>query len=141
MKSGRPVTSGREQTGRPGRQTSRVLDAWLDSRRGPGADGFTLAADERLHEARVYPGAIEGYRLELVSKIGSRGIALVATLLRPDGTVSFQRRWTGLDDGAYAAAVGDVVGEVARLGLCDPARVEIRGSGTKLPSNGVTPDR
>lgn len=81
----------------------------------------------------MYPGTIEGYRLELISKSGARGIELVATLLRPDATVSFQRRWDALDEDGYTAAVGEVVGEVSRLGLCDPDRVEVLGPGANPP--------
>ncbi len=113
---------------RPGvgrRRTSTVLDAWLRSRSGPRTDELRLGRGERLHEARVYPGRIPGYRLELLSKVGAEGIALVATLLRPDTTVSFQRRWDGLDEAAYERAVGEVEREVERLGLCDPSTVEV----------------
>ena len=109
----------------PTRKPSSVLDAWLQSRSGPSVEGFSLEPGERLHEARVYPGRIEGYRLEVLSKTGPAGTTVVATLLRPDTTVTFQRRWDGLDDAGYAAAVADVEREVGRLGLCDLERVQV----------------
>ena len=118
------------------RQTSTVLDAWLRSRRGPGDETFALRPGERLHEARVYPGRIEGYRLELLSKAGDGGITLVATLLRPDATVSFQRRWERLDEQRYAAAVEEVEREVGRLGLCDPEAVQVLRPETDAPNAG-----
>ena len=117
------------------REASRVLDEWLRSRSGPTVESFSLGAGERLHEARVYPGRIEGYRLELLSKAGPSGIAAVATLLRPDKTVSFQRRWEGLDESGYEAAVGEIEAEVGRLGLCDLAAVEIVHGGDDGAAN------
>ncbi|RDI75974.1 hypothetical protein Gocc_0393 [Gaiella occulta] len=126
------MSEGR-QRGRATRETNRVLDAWLRSRKGPAADAFALRAGERLHEARVYRGTIEGYRLEVLSKRAARGIELVATLRRPDATVSFQRGWDALDEPGYAAAVEEVEREVARLGLCDPERVQVFAPGGKRP--------
>ena len=117
------------------REASRVLDSWLRSRSGPTVESFSLGEGERLHEARVYPGRIEGYRLELLSKRGADGIATVATLLRPDKTVSFQRRFDRLDEAGYAAAVAEIEHEVGRLGLCDLDAVEVLRPGDDAEAN------